>query len=111
MARAAPQELHVDVVINDFGHTEQIRVARCTAPDGELIVDATSDSERWERLLNEAYERADGELENLQSALAGDYLFATPPHDERTCPFKHGPGAEMRPVGVRTTADAAKPVS
>jgi len=70
--------MHVDIVLNDFGHAEQTRVARCIVTEGELQVHADRDAARWQSVAEDAYARAGGDINSLYLVIHGDYMFATP---------------------------------
>jgi hypothetical protein len=90
---------HVDIVKNEWLAGYQMVVARVLLEDGAVRVD-TSDPDVWDPIvLRPVVDRESGDeigpdqaehfFARLHERLTGDYLFATEPHDEKSCPF-HG---------------------
>lgn len=83
---------HVDIVKNEWLAGYQLLVARLWTEDGDLRIKQISDAEPWsENTVRSFAERVDPEtlIATLHEHIAGDYLFATEPHDEADCPYAH----------------------
>jgi hypothetical protein len=87
---------HVDVVKNEWLAGYQVVVARLRLEDGDLKIEP--DEPVWTSVVQQPFRsRETGKqltpnspqefFYGLHEAMAGDYLFATPPHDEAECPY------------------------
>jgi hypothetical protein len=88
---------HVDIVKNEWLAGFQMVVARLLMEDGKLRVD-TNAPDVWEPIVwRPLVDRETGEkigpdrtedfFSRLHERMSGDYLFATEPHDDKTCPY------------------------
>lgn len=92
-------QMHVDIVKNEWLAGYQVVVARLHEDRGRLRIDAQAP---WDGLIERARQEPWAESDrafarSLHEHLVGDYLFATPPHDESDCPF----GAMVAPMAAR----------
>jgi hypothetical protein len=99
---------HVDVVRNEWLAGYQFVVARLREDHGQVQIDA---EEPWAGMLQRTREQgwADNDhsfVVGLHEHLTGDYVFATPPHDERDCPFR----AMVVPMSARPVEGVRAPV-
>jgi hypothetical protein len=83
---------HVDIVRNELAAGYQEVVARLWVEDDEIKMDAVAGQEDWMERLLKGYagvldmSDAHAFLAHLHERLHGDYVFASPPHDEANCP-------------------------
>src|ERR1035441_3085066 len=87
----------------------QIRLATVVRTDSDVVL--VNVTPGWEDLLTRPVRAADGALvypakepaqalELLTGFYTSEYVFATPPHDESDCVFRHGPVLAMRAMPV-----------
>lgn len=106
--------LHVDVIKNEWAAGIQHRVAAVSIVKGDIQVDA-GDPVGWRETVMRTVADVDprgnvrGFLGALHERLSGSYLFATEPHDERTCPYSANPVQYIQPVGGIGSAARRQP--
>src|SRR2546423_11261703 len=94
--RCAEMALHVDVIKNEWAAGIQHRVAAVSVIKGDVHIDA-GDPASWHETVMRAVADVEprgnvrGFLDALHEGLSGSYLFATEPHDERSCPYRDNP--------------------
>lgn len=101
---------HVDLVKNEWLAGMQVRLVTASLQDDEMVLSDVTPG--WEDLLNRPVRDAAGEAiypakeparawHELPNMYRGDYVFATGPHDEAECPFRHGPVLAMHGVEIK----------
>ena len=91
--------MHVDLVKNEWLAGFQHVAARIYQDDGRLRMES-GEPEKWQHLIGlplrdreqgrtiDPRERPNEFFDRLHALIAGDYLFATEPHDEADCPYR-----------------------
>lgn len=108
---------HADLVKNEWLSGMQVRLATATAEVNRLVLSHVTPG--WEDWLTRPVLDTYGQtfypakesdvgraLSELSAAYQGDYVFATAPHDESKCPFRHGPVVAMQPTDVKPSVSA-----
>jgi len=106
---------HVDVVKNEWLAGYQLVVARLRLEDNGAL-GVSSQEPAWEALIRQPFHSAETGKDltpeeprdffyGLHEVMKGDYLFATPAHDEIDCPY-HSMVVPLEPADEARQAQA-----